>query len=120
MSSTHSPTAILDPTTHIWNTKHSPHHVQYSQSYCYIRSHHQHMEHTTLTTCLYVQSYRYIRSQHPLTKHTSLTTCPLRTVLSLYYIPPPTYGTHNTDHMSSTLSSITILEHTSHIHNKQH
>ena len=31
-----------------------------------------------------------------------------------------TYITNNTDHMSSTLSRITILQHTSHIHNKQH
>ena len=53
-------------------------------------------------------------------EQTTLTTCPVRTVLSLYYIPPPTYGTHNTDHMSSMYSPITILEHTTLIHNKQH
>ena len=35
-------------------------------------------------------------------EHTTLTTCPVRIVLSLYKIPPPRYGTHNTDHMSST------------------
>ena len=64
MSSTYSPITILDPTTHLRNTQHWPH-VQY------------------------VQSYHYIRSHHPLTKHTSLTTCPVRTVLSLYYIPHP-------------------------------
>ena len=87
--------AILDPTTHIWNTQHWPH-VHYTQSYCYIRSHHPHM------------------------KHTSLTTYPLYTVLSLYYIPPPTYGTHNTDRMSSKYSPIAILYPTTHIRNTQY
>ena len=92
MSSTYSPITILDPTTHLRNTHHWPH-VQY------------------------VQSYHYIRSHHPLTKHTSLTTCPVRTVLSLYYIPPSTYETHITDHMSSTYSPITILDPTTHLRN---
>ncbi|KAK2153744.1 hypothetical protein NP493_2265g00000 [Ridgeia piscesae] len=66
-----------------------------------------------------MQSYRYFRSHNPDTKHTSLTTCALRTVLSLYYIPPPTstYGTHNTDHMSCMYSLITILYPTTHIWN---
>ena len=95
MSSTYSPITILDPTTHLRNTQHWPH-VQY------------------------VQSYHYIRSHHPLTKHTSLTTCPVRTVLSLYYIPPPTYETHITDHMSSTYSPITILDPTTHLRNTHH
>ena len=95
MSSTYSPFTILDPTTHLRNTQHWPH-VQY------------------------VQSYPYIRSHHPVTKHTSLTTCPVRTVLSLYYIPPPTYETHITDHMSSTYSPITILDPTTHLRNTHH
>ena len=95
MSSTYSPITILDPTTHLRNTHHWPH-VQY------------------------VQSYHYIRSHHPVTKHTSLTTCPVRTVLSLYYIPPPTYETHITDHMSSTYSPITILDPTTHLRNTHH
>ena len=85
MSSTYGPITILDPTIHLRNTHHWPH-VQY------------------------VQSYHYSISHQPLTEHTSLTTCPVRTVLSLYYIPPPTYETHSTDHMSSTYSPITILD----------
>ena len=96
MSSTYSPITILDPTTHLQNTHHWPH-VQY------------------------VQSYHYIRSHHPLTKHTSLTTCPVRTVLSLYYIPPSTYGTHSTDHMSHhPHSPFTILDPTIHLRNTHH
>ena len=87
--------AILGPTTHIWNTQHWPQ-VQYAQSYC------------------------YIRSQHPYTEHTTLTTCPVRTVLSLYYIPTPTCKTHNPDHMSSTSSPIAILDPTICIWDKQH
>ena len=59
-------------------------------------------------------------THHTVTKHTSLTTCPVRTVLSLYYIPPPTYETHITDHMSSTYSPITILDPTTHLRNTQH
>ncbi|KAK2150915.1 hypothetical protein NP493_2709g00000 [Ridgeia piscesae] len=62
----------------------------------------------------------YIISHHPHMEHTALTTCPVRTVLSLYYIPPPTYGTHNTDHMSSTYSPITILYPTIHLRNTHH
>ena len=168
MSSTYSPITILDPTIHLRNTQLWPH-VQYVQSFRYIRSHHPFMEQTSLTTCpvrtvlslyyippstygthstdhmsstyspitildptahlrnthhwphvQYVQSYQYIRSHRPLTKHTSLTTCPVRTVLSIYYIPPPTYGTHITDHMSTTYSPITILYPTIHLRNTQH
>ena len=95
LSSTYSPITILDPITHIWNKQHWPH-VQY------------------------VQSYHYIRLDHTHTEQTTLITCPVCTVQSLYYIPPHTYGTHNTDHMSSMYSPITILEHTTLIHNKQH
>ena len=100
--------AILDANIQIWNTQHWPH-VHYAQSYCYIRSHHPHMEHTELTTMSrmyspitmlehttlthnkqhwphvqYVQSYHYIRFHHPHMEHTTLTTCPVCTVLSLF------------------------------------
>ena len=64
----------------------------------------------------------------PLTKHTSLTTCPVRTVQSLYYIPPPltkhtslyhmSHIQYNTDHMSSTYSP--ILYPTTHLRNTHH
>ena len=53
---------------------------------------------------------RYIRSQQTHMEHKTLTTCPVRTVLSLYYIPPPAYETNNTDHMSCTYSTIAILD----------
>ena len=95
MSSTYSPITILDPIIHLRNTHHWPH-VQY------------------------VQSYHYSISHQPLTEHTSLTPCPVRTVLSLYYIPPSTYETHSTDHMSSTYSPFTILDPTTHLRNTQH
>ena len=97
MSSMYSPITILDPTIHIhiWNTQHWPR-VQYVQSYHYFRPHHPHMEHTTLTTC------------------------PVSTFLSLFQTPPPTYRTHNTDHMSSTYTPITISDPTTHIQNTQH
>ncbi|KAK2138317.1 hypothetical protein NP493_8046g00002 [Ridgeia piscesae] len=51
---------------------------------------------------------RYIRSQHPHMEHKTLTTCPVCSFQSLYLNIPPTYITNNTDHMSSTLSPITI------------
>ena len=92
MSRTYSPITILDPTIHLRNTHHWPH-VQY------------------------VQSYHYSISHQPITEHTSLTPCPVRTVLSLYYIPPSTYETHSTDHMSSTYSPFTILDPTTHLRN---
>ena len=95
LSSTYTPITILDANTHIWNQQHWPHDR-------------------------YVHSYHYIRSQHPLMKHTSRTTSPLHTVLSLYYIPPSTYGTHSPDHMSSTYSSITLLDPITRIRNTQH
>ena len=85
MSSAYSPITILDPSTHIQNKQHWPH-VQY------------------------IYSYHYISHQHPHMKHTTLTKCPVRTVLSLYYISPPEYETNNTDHMSSTYSTIAILD----------
>ena len=46
--------------------------------------------------------------------------CPIRRVLLLYQIPPPTYGTHNTDHMPRMYSPITILDPTTKIRNTQH
>ena len=141
MSSTYSPFAILYPTIHLRNTQHWPH-VQYVQSIHYIRPTYEthstdHMSSTYSpfaildpTTHLrnthhwphvqYVQYYRYIISHHPLTEHTTLTTCPVRTILSLYYIPPSTYETHNTDHMSSTYSPIAILDRTTHLRNTHH
>ena len=173
---------ILYPTIHLRNTQHWPH-VQYVQSYHYINIStygHTHWPHVQ-----YVQSCHCIISHHPLTKHTdwphvqyvcpnhyimiplyvlldmwsvmcvsysiwwdpiygthvtdhmsstyspnhyiiyhrttywtcehtALTTCPVRTVLSLYYIPPSS-GTHSTDHMSSTYSPFTILDPTTHL-----
>ena len=113
MSSTLSPITILEHTSHIHNKQHWPH-VQYAQSNHYIRTYLPHTQQQHWPHVQYVQSYHYIRSHHPLTKHTSLTTCPVRTVLSLYYIPPSTYVTHSTDHMSSTYSPITILDPTTH------
>ena len=122
MSSTYTPIAILDPTTHIDNTQHWPH-VQWVQSYHYIRSHHPHREHTALTTSPVhtlliaildantqiwnTQHWPHARYEHSLW-------------WSLYYIPTATYGTQNTDHISSMLIPITISGHTTHIHNKQH
>ena len=108
------------PTTdHIENTQHWPH-VQWVQSYHYFRPHHPHTEHTTLTTCPVVHSYHYFRPHHPHTEHTTLTTCPVRTLQSLFQTPPPTYRTHNTDHMSSMYSPITISDPTTHIWNTQY
>ncbi|KAK2183754.1 hypothetical protein NP493_296g00022 [Ridgeia piscesae] len=77
----------------------------------YIRSHHPHMEHTSLTTCTIPT---------PITKHTTLTTCPVRSLQSLYLNISLTYTTNNTDHMSSTYTPITILDPTTHIQNTQH
>ena len=95
MTSTLSPITVLEHTSHIHYKQHWPH-VQYTQSNHYIT--------------------RYV----PHTLQTTLTTCPVRTVLSLYYIPPPTYETHSTDHMSSTYGPITILDPTIHLRNTHH
>ena len=51
--------------------------------------------------------------------NTALTACPVHTVLSLCQIPSRRYGTHNTDHMSSTCSPITILDSKTHIRNAE-